>query len=477
MEKRHLLLLLTCFLFTAGLSAQTLAEAQKLYAKEQYEKAKPVFRKYVKSQPTNGNYNLWYGVCCLKTGYPTEAVKYLETAVKKRITSGQLYLAQAYNNAYRFEDAIACYEEYIEALTKRKQPIEEPEKLLEKSKQDFRMLKGVEEVCVIDSFVVNKAGFLNTYKISEESGKVYTYNDYFKTQGDHLGTVYETELSNKLYYSEMGKSQHLDIFSKNKLGDEWSKGLPLPGIVNALGNTNYPFVLTDGVTIYYASDGEGSIGGYDIFVTRYNTNTETYLTPENVGMPFNSPANDYMYVIDEYNNLGWFASDRNQPEDQVCIYVFIPNSSKQIYNYESMQPKQMISLAQLHSLKDTWKDKKEIDDAHQRLEAAIHHKPQENRVSDFDFVIDDQHTYHLLSDFRSPQAKELFCKYEQQEKAYNQQQLKLDNQRQWYSNASKDEKAKVAPSILDLEKRVQQMLQELDKFAITVRNAEIQTLK
>ena len=49
--------------------------------------------------------------------------------------------------------------------------------------------------------------------------------------------------------------------------------------------------MADGVTIYYASDGEG-LGGYDIFVTRYNTNTDTYLVPENVGMPFNSPYND-----------------------------------------------------------------------------------------------------------------------------------------------------------------------------------------
>lgn len=107
-----------------------------------------------------------------------------------------------------------------------------------------------------------------------------------------------------------------------------SKGSLLPGSINDSINANYPYVLTDGATIYYAADGENSIGGYDIFVTRYNTNTNTYLTPENVGMPFNSPYNDYMFAIDEFNNLGWFASDRYQPEGKVCIYVFIPNSSK-----------------------------------------------------------------------------------------------------------------------------------------------------
>ncbi|MEG1564281.1 MAG: tetratricopeptide repeat protein, partial [Bacteroides sp.] len=188
MKIKPFLILLISFFFVADISAQTLEQAQKFYASEQYDKAKPVFRNYVKSQPANGNYNLWYGVCCLKTQQASEALKYLETAVKKRVPSGQLYLAQAYNNLYRFEDAIGCYEEYIAALAKRKQPTEEVEKLLDKCKNDFRMLKGVEEVCVVDSFVVNKADFLDAYKISEESGKLYSFNNYFQTEGNHPGT-------------------------------------------------------------------------------------------------------------------------------------------------------------------------------------------------------------------------------------------------------------------------------------------------
>lgn len=277
--KGKYILFLICSLFLCEVSAQTLEQARTLFTKGEYEQAKPVFKKYTKSQPSNGNYNYWYGVCCLKTGEAEEAVKPLEIAVKKRITGGQLYLGQAYNETYRFEDAVNCFEEYIADLSKRKKPTEEAEKLLEKSKSDLRMLKGVEEVCIIDSFVVDKATFLNAYKISEESGKLFTFNEFFKTEGDHPGTVYETEIGNKIYYSEKGEKGNLDIFSKNKLLNEWSDGRPLPGSINASGNANYPFVLSDGVTVYYASDGEG-LGGYDIFVTRYNTNTDTYLVPE-----------------------------------------------------------------------------------------------------------------------------------------------------------------------------------------------------
>ena len=60
-----------------------------------------------------------------------------------------------------------------------------------------------------------------------------------------------------------------------------------------------------------------------------------------------------MFVIDEFNNLGWFASDRYQPEDKVCIYVFIPNATKKVYNYEETDPQRLIRLAQIHSIKDT----------------------------------------------------------------------------------------------------------------------------
>ena len=61
--------------FAGEVSAQTLEQARTLFTKGDYEKAKPVFKKYAKSQPSNGNYNYWYGVCCLKTGEAEEAVK------------------------------------------------------------------------------------------------------------------------------------------------------------------------------------------------------------------------------------------------------------------------------------------------------------------------------------------------------------------------------------------------------------------
>ena len=219
------------------------------------------------------------------------------------------------------------------------------------------------------------------------------------------------------------------------------------------------------------------MGGYDIFVTRYNTNTDTYLTPENVGMPFNSPYNDYMYVIDEFNNLGWFASDRYQPEGKVCVYVFIPASSKQVYNYESMDKNKLIKLAQLHSIRDTWTNESLVADARKRLQETMQEKTEIKKRHEFEFVIDDRNIYHYAADFRSPQAKAQFRNYLQLKESYNQQQNKLENMRTQYSRANQNERSKMDPAILDLEKRVLQLANEVDRTAIQVRKLEKQTIK
>ena len=468
---RKYLITLVCGILTYSLSAQTLQQARSWYTEGKYEEAKPVFQRYVKSSPNNGNYNIWYGVCCLRTGEATQAIPYLEKAVKRRVAGGQLYLAQAYHEAYRFQDAVNTYEEYIADQKKRKRPTTEADSLLNISKVYLRMIKGVEEVCIIDSFVVDKAQFLESYKLSENVGKLYTYNEYFQTEGEHPGSVYETEIGNKLVYGETSPEGRTTLYSKDKMDNEWTKGHPLPETINHAGNINYPYIMSDGVTIYYATDGDG-LGEYDIYVSRYSLNTDAYLTPDNIGMPFNSPYNDYMYAIDEYNNLGWFASDRFQPEGKVCIYVFIPNMTKRIYNYEAMDRDQLIRLAQIHSLQETWKDENEVTAAKQRLQLALQYKPETRRINDFELVIDDEHTYYMWEDFKSPQAKKLYQQYIQNQKAYKEQTDKLDNMREKYAQSSEKDKAQIAPAIIDLENRVQQMNKEQEQLEIKVRNTE-----
>ena len=456
-------------------AAQTLAQAQAMFKEGRYAEAKPVFEKYVKRVPGNGNYNLWYGACCLRTGEAEKAVRHLEVAVRKRIPSGQLWLGQAYDAVYRYEDAISTFDDYISDLRRRRRSTEEADSLMALFRAHLRMLRGVERVCVVDSFVVDKARFLEAYRLTPQAGHLYPYAEYFPESGREGTSVYENELGDKTFYSEADEAGVQQLRTSTLLGDGWSKGMPLAGNFPDTLDTAYPYLMADGITLYYASRGAESLGGYDIFVTRYNTNTDAYLRPDNIGMPFNSPANDYMYVVDEYANLGWFASDRHQPADSVCIYVFIPNATKQVYDYEQTDPARLRSLAALHALRDTWDNPDEAAEARERL-AHLGQTPADGADTpqrpDFTFVVDDRRTYHAESDFRSPQALALYRQCLDTQKTLRRQRIRLDGLRDDYAQASPDERTKLTPAILDLEKNLLRLEQEAEKLENEARKNE-----
>ena len=288
--------------------AQSLDQAKRMYNEGRYEEAKPVFEKLVKQSPNNSSYNLWYGVCCFETGDLEGAEKYLLVANKRKVLESYKYLATLYSGVFRLDEAINMWQEYIAAQSKKKEDTSFAEAELDRASNLFRMQKRTEDVQVIDSVVLSKNAFLEAYNLSEESGTIVPYNTFFDKGNNVSSIVYTNQKGNTIYYARPNEDGYYSIYSQSKLIDAWGDEKAL--LAGKSGDNNYPFVLSDGVTIYFASKGYESIGGYDIFVSRYSTNTNSYLTPEQLGMPFNSTANDYMMVIDESKGLGWFVTDR-----------------------------------------------------------------------------------------------------------------------------------------------------------------------
>lgn len=470
------ILLAAMTLWAACLPAQTLEQAKSLFKNKEYAKAKPVFQRYVKNNPGNASYNYWYGACCYETGEKDKAEKYLLVGAKRRVQEAFRYLGQLYFETYRFDEAADNYASYIEMLQKAKKETVAAEHELARAKEGARMLKGVEKVTFVDSVVVDKADLLEAYHIGHESGRLARAAEYTGQEEPADGTAYETELGNKRILARWQQT-HWDLYSTNKQLQEWSRATPLAGNVNTPANENYPYMLSDGITFYYAADGEGSLGGYDIFVTRYNTENDTFFSPENVGMPFNSPANDYLMVIDEFNNLGWFASDRYQPEGKVCVYVFVPNASKETFNYENDDTALIRRRAQLTAIADTWGDTAVLKAAKQRMTIARYDKPEVATTPEFAFVIDDQTTYQTEADFRCPEAQAAFKQWQQKKKDWQKLADKLEQQRDAYSRADAAKRQEMRPALLDLEQRAEQMEVEIRQAPMEIRRLELTFLK
>lgn len=466
MKKYIFYLLAWCCIST--LSAQTLNQAKKLFDNGAYEQAKTAFSKLIKRSPNSAEYNYYYGASLYETGELNKAVPYLEKSAKRNYIGAFRYLGKAYADLYRFDEAVENYETHIDWLNEKNRDTEEAEAELSELLKKSRMFKSVEKVAVIDSFVVNKSKFLDAYKISKTAGKL-------QLNANGNGTIYENEMGNKRIFSEM-KDSLMQLYTQELLLDGWGEKTPIESL-NDSCNVNFPFLMGDGTTLYYASDGEGTLGGYDIFVTRYDSEDNTYLRPSNIGMPFNSTANDYLYAVDEFNNLGWFVTDRNQPTDTVCVYVFVPNESKENYNYEATDPQVIMDAATLRSIQATWTDENQVREARQRLASLKYAKEEEVKKADFHLIIDDSATYTSWSDFRSKEAQSTYRQLLQKEKDLNQLQQNLANKREQFATENGLGKKKLEPSILDLEKRIPQLLEEVEKLTLEVRRLEIEKLR
>ncbi|NUM49535.1 MAG: PD40 domain-containing protein [Flavobacteriales bacterium] len=112
-----------------------------------------------------------------------------------------------------------------------------------------------------------------------------------------------------------------DVYTstKNTKG-EWSEPILLNNNINSPLDEEAPFLSEDGKWLYFSSKGNNSIGGYDIFVSKFENNQ--WQKAENLGKPFNSPADDIYFSINEKEQTGFFSSNRKGGYGGMDNYAF-----------------------------------------------------------------------------------------------------------------------------------------------------------
>lgn len=342
------------------------------------------------------------------------------------------------------------------------------------------MREMTQQIIIVDSIVTDKNQFLPHLRVSHESGKVMSPRQFLNKSQDDSTSVFVNEMGNKAYFSLPDDSLRQQLYTIDKLGGEWSRPMALQGISDGINEAAYPFMLTDGITFYFAGKGEESIGGYDIFFTRYDSHTSRFLKPENLGMPFNSEANDYMYAIDEYNRIGYFVSDRHQQEGKVCIYIFVPSDSRKTYDLSAYTEQQMRGFADISRIADTWGDGKERQAALARLKnlRAAGKNSQSAKTTDTDqlLVISDALTYSSAKDFRSREAAALYEQLVNARKQLSTINKELDSARDDFAKANASDREGLKKEILLAEKEVLQLAERVKTLEKQARNTEIKVI-
>ncbi len=107
-------------------------------------------------------------------------------------------------------------------------------------------------------------------------------------------------------YSRGGKD--ILVCSLNEKG-KWSSPRNLGAEINSVFDEEGVFLSEDGKTMYFASRGHNSIGGFDIFKSELDDQGNWSLA-ENLGYPINTPDDELFYITDKKGQYGYYAANR-----------------------------------------------------------------------------------------------------------------------------------------------------------------------
>ena len=371
----------------------------------------------------------------------------------------------------------------LSAQKKKKRPVKKPVVVVvEEPQEDPRitnMREMTQQIVIIDSIVADKSQFLSHYVLSSETGKIMTASQISGIEAD--GYVYLNEMGNKAYFGKADQKGVRQIYTSDKLGDRWGEPILMNGLSEGIDEADYPFMMNDGITFYFAAQGEESIGGYDIFFTRYDSRSGSFLKPENIGMPFNSEANDYMYAADEQSGIGYFVSDRRQPKDTVCVYIFILPETRRSYDPTKFTEQQIHDFADITCIADTWGNGSERRAALERLKAVFTNasRPTTDKATEANtaIVINDRLTYTSAKDFRSPTAANHYRELLKARERLSHLEAELQKTRDRYAQADENGRKLLSEIILHNEEQTLLLRNNIHTLEKQIRNEENNNFK
>ena len=320
-----LIILLNCLslLGQRNLSAQA-QKAVDHFNNKEFLMASTEFKLLVEQYPKDLLYQYYLGASLIESNTSTlQAISYLKAAsISEANYKSFYYLGKAYYRQFDFENSKKAFAEFKKrAKWQENNTLDISGELtrLEGCSSFFSKALQISAKSSINTrfdSVFNMISHLLEMNILDISPNANSSTVY------HILTAENNTISGKYYYYAANTNMGLrgkDIFRIKKLSDgNWAVPENLGFTINTFDDEDYPFFDSQANTLYFASKGHKSFGGFDIFKSNYDSLKNEWSKPEQMPFPINSQWDDFLFV-----NIGTtptFVSDRSSSSGQAIIY-------------------------------------------------------------------------------------------------------------------------------------------------------------
>ncbi|MEH6766092.1 MAG: OmpA family protein [Aequorivita antarctica] len=167
---------------------------------------------------------------------------------------------------------------------------------------------------------------LTLYKATKTGG--YNWSNVvelpFNNKGYSIAHPALSQDGKKLYFSSdmPGTIGMSDLWYVDILGDNsYGKPVNLGPNINTEARESFPFI-SEKNNLYFSSDGRSGLGGYDIFVTSLDKDGKPG-TVTNLGAPSNSAQDDFGFIINEDDRIGYVSSNRGGDRGSIDDDIYL----------------------------------------------------------------------------------------------------------------------------------------------------------
>lgn len=223
---------------------------------------------------------------------------------------------------YKFTEALEIYKNILTNSTDSSTIAYTQTKIIE-CENGISLMEYVVRPTAVSRTEVPSKDFYLYFSDLEDKSWIPIPNPLIKS-GSHefYNAVYMPSDSRKIIFSAPDESGSWNLYTCENISEKhWSVPVILSEALTSAGDEIFPVLSQDGQTLYFASDGLAGMGGFDLFMSSWDEESQEWGTPVNLGFPYSSTGDDIMFLNSNNGKYSLFASNRNSKDGKMTIYV------------------------------------------------------------------------------------------------------------------------------------------------------------
>ena len=213
-------------------------------------------------------------------------------------------------NRYRFDESLTVYRQALEAAQQQEDStmsrLISDRILMSENGKSMTAFVYSPEVVSKQKFSVED--FYLYYPLQDRSWR--SLPNQLDSDTDHRfnKAMYVPEGSSTLYWSAEDEEGIRNLYTSTLQDTVWTVPAMINEQLTSVSDEIYPILSADGKHLYFSSEGLHGVGGYDLYVSDWDEDAQEWSAPENLGFPYSSPADDFIFYNTPDGRYTLFAS-------------------------------------------------------------------------------------------------------------------------------------------------------------------------